>query len=137
MAVPFVMDWVGLPIVPVVTLAGAAAAAVAGAAGAAHAIATSREEALGFTTVVLSMFAWLAWIAWPSLLPQGRGPDLAHHLLLVDYIDQHWRLPHDSALGQALGEMLHYTPGVHLLASNVGAWLRNDGLHAIYPVVAL
>jgi hypothetical protein len=137
MAVPFVMDWFGLPIVPVVSLASAIGAAGAVGVLAGRAIAMTREETIGFVVVCVTMFAWLAWIAWPSLLPQGRGPDLAHHLMLVDYIDQHWRLPHDPALGRVFGEMLHYTPGVHLLASTAGAWTRSDGLHAIYPVVAL
>ena len=49
--------------------------------------------------------------------PIGGGPDLAHHLVLVDYIERHWRLVHDPALGAVMGEMADYTPGVHLLAA--------------------
>jgi nucleoside-diphosphate-sugar epimerase len=32
-------------------------------------------------------------LARPSLLPPGGGPDLTHHLQLVDYIERHWQLP--------------------------------------------
>jgi hypothetical protein len=83
-----------------------------------------------------ALAAWLLSLAWPSLLPPGSGPDLTHHLVLVDYLERHWRLP-DSSLAGAMGEMAHYTPGLHLMAVVAGAWARTDGLHAIYPVVAL
>src|SRR5439155_2461637 len=63
--------------------------------------------------------------------------DLAHHLMLVDYIERHWRLAHDPALGAVMGEMIDDTPGLHLLAAVTGAWTRTDGFHAIYPIVAL
>ena len=66
----------------------------------------------------------------------GGGPDLTHHLLLIDYIDRHWRLVHDPGVEAYLGEMVHYTPGSHLLASLAGAWTGSDGLHAVHPVVA-
>src|SRR5262249_39317519 len=35
-----------------------------------------------------------------------------------------------------LGEMLQYTPGVHLLAALGGSWAGLDGFHAVYPIVA-
>jgi hypothetical protein len=136
MAVPYVMDWCGLSISPAATFVfSTLIAATAGAA--ARRITMTREETIGFAAVVLALFGWLSWIAWPSMLPQGRGPDLTHHLMLIDYIDQHWQLPHDPGLGASLGEMMDYTPGLHLLAATAGAWMRSDGLHAIYPVVAL
>lgn len=78
---------------------------------------------------------WLLWLAGPSLLPPGGGPDLTHHLMLVDFIERHWQLP-DASLVAVLGEMTHYTPGLHLLAALVGAWTGTDGLHALYPLVA-
>ncbi len=66
--------------------------------------------------------AALLRVAWPSLVPPGRGPDLTHHLLLVDYIEQHHHLVHDRSLDGAMGEMAHYTPGSHLLAVMAGTW---------------
>ncbi len=32
--------------------------------------------------------------------------------------------------------MVHYTPGVHILAALAGAWVRSDGLHALHAVVS-
>src|SRR5207247_10120080 len=51
-------------------------------------------------------------------------------------IERHQRLVHDVRLSEYLGEMIDYTPGVHLLAVLTGAWFRSDALHALYPVVA-
>ncbi len=34
-------------------------------------------------------------------------------------------------------EMFDYTPGTHLLAVLAGRWTRTDGLHAVFPVIAL
>jgi hypothetical protein len=79
--------------------------------------------------------AWLLSFVYPSFLPPGAG-DLTHHLQLVDYIERHWRLP-DARLEAIMGEMAHYTPGLHLLSALAGAWSRTGGLHAIYPVVAV
>jgi hypothetical protein len=59
-----------------------------------------------------------------------------HHLALVDYIEQHWRLVHDVRLSEYLGEMVDYTPGFHLLAALVAAWIPGDALHVVYTVVA-
>jgi hypothetical protein len=85
---------------------------------------------------VLGTFAWFLWLARPDFLPTGSGPDLAHHLALLEYIQRHWRLVHDVALSEYLGEMVDYTPGSHLLAVLTGAWFRSDALHAVYPTVA-
>jgi len=79
---------------------------------------------------------WLLWRARPELLPTGSGPDLVHHLALIDYIEQHWRLVHDVRLSEYLGEMVDYTPGFHLLAALVAAWIPGDALHVVYAVVA-
>ena len=99
---------------------------------------TMRETGASIASVVLlvTIGCWLLWLASPSLLPGGGGPDLAHHLLLVDYLERHWQLP-DATLVGVMGEMAHYTPGLHLLAALGGAWIRGDGLHVIYPIVAL
>ena len=86
--------------------------------------------------LLLTIACWLGWLARPSFLPPGGGPDLAHHLLLVDYLERHWQLP-GGGLADAMGEMAHYTPGLHLLAALAGAWTRSDGLHAVYPIMAI
>ncbi len=79
----------------------------------------------------------LLWLQWPALLLPGGGADLAHHLQLVDYVDRHWRLVHDPSIEAYLGEMVHYTPGAHLLASLAGRSAGTDGFHAIYSVLAV
>ena len=76
-------------------------------------------------------------MSWPSLVPPGRGPDLTHHLLLVDYIQQNGHLVHDRSLDGAMGEMAHYTPAAHLLAVIAGAWFGVDGLRAFFPLVVV
>ena len=76
-------------------------------------------------------------VAWPALLPPGRGPDLAHHLLLVDYIEQHGHLVHDRSLDGLMGEMAHYTPGAHLLAVFAGRWFGVDAIRAFFPLLVL
>jgi hypothetical protein len=85
--------------------------------------------------VLVAVWSWLLSLAWPSLLPPGRGPDLTHHLMLVDFLERNWRLP-DASLVPVMVEMAHYTPGVHVLAALAGAWTRSDGFHAIYTVLA-
>jgi hypothetical protein len=103
-----------------------------------HRRATADRQALaGFTALVAATFGWLLWRARPDFLPAGTGPDLAHHLQLLAYIAQHGRLVHDLSAGVALGEMIDYTPGAHLLIAMAAAWLRTDALHAAHPFVAL
>jgi hypothetical protein len=93
-------------------------------------------ETLTFTGIVAVTFGWLLWIARPSLFPLGSGPDLTHHLLLINYIEAHWTLVHDPAAQEFLGEMVQYTPGSHILTSLAGAWSRSSGLHALHAVMA-
>jgi hypothetical protein len=92
-------------------------------------------EVATFAGIVTALLAWLLWLAWPDLLPVGKGPDLTHHLVLIDYIEHHWRLVRGSPVG--LGEMAHYTPGSHLLAALAAAWVGTRGFHTIHPVVAV
>src|SRR5207248_10326353 len=66
-------------------------------------------------------------------LPPPPAPPLFPYTTLFR---SHWRLVHDVRLSEYLGEMIDYTPGVHLIAALAGAWLRTDGLHAVYAVVA-
>src|SRR5439155_25837251 len=60
-----------------------------------------------------------------------------HHLMLIDFIERHWALPHDPALEASLGEFFHYTPGSQLLAALAGAWTGVGGFRAAYPLLAL
>jgi hypothetical protein len=97
----------------------------------------SRHDVIALVAIVCAIFAWLLWLARPTLLWVGGGPDITHHLVLIDYIDRHWQLSRDVVSDPYLGDMVYYTPGSHLLIALVGAWTRTDGLHALYPVVAL
>jgi len=90
-----------------------------------------------FAVVVAGVAAWLAWLARPYLLPLSTGPDLTHHLILIRYIEEHWRLVHDGSLERFLGEMAQYTPGSHILAALAGAWSGTDGLRSLHMVQAL
>lgn len=94
-------------------------------------------DLLVWAGVVAFVAAVVIRLSWPALLPPGRGPDLAHHLLLVDYIEQNGHLVHDRALEGAMGEMAHYTPGAHLLAVLFGKWLGTDGTRAFFPLLAM
>jgi len=132
-----VSDWIGVPIAPFAVLAAAAAAAIAAFAAMRRTAMADRSAAATCAAIVAAAFAALLWRAAANrLLPTSSGPDLVHHLALIDYIEQHWRLVHDVRLSEYLGEMIDYTPGVHLLAALAGRWLRRDGLHVVYTVVA-
>lgn len=87
--------------------------------------------------IVIFLIAALLRFSWPALIPPGRGPDLTHHLLLVDYIEQHQHLVHDRSLDGAMGEMAHYTPLSHLLAVMAGVWFGSDGLHTFFPLAVV
>src|SRR5262249_51053698 len=41
------------------------------------------------------IFFWCLWKARPDFLPVGGGPDLTHHLVLINYIERHWNLIFD------------------------------------------
>lgn len=87
--------------------------------------------------IVVGLTAWLLWTARPTLMPLSTGPDLTHHLLLVNYIERHWRLVHDQSLARLLGEMAQYTAGSHILAALVGAWTSRGGLRVFHAVQCL
>ena len=87
--------------------------------------------------IVFFIIVVLLRFSWPALVPPGRGPDLTHHLLLVDYIEHNHHLVHDRSLDGAMGEMAHYTPAAHLLAVMAGAWFGSDGLGAFFPLVVV
>ena len=132
----YLADWLGFMIAPFAILPIAAAAAAATFYQLRPDATGDRPAFIAFAASVCITFALLLWLARPDVLPTGSGPDLAHHLALVDYIERHWRLVHDARLSEYLGEMIDYTPGSHLLAALFGRWLGRGALHAVYPVVA-
>ena len=130
-------DWVGLTISPLATLVVAVVSSVALFSWLRPERPRSWADLVVFLAIVTEIVAWLLWSEWPGLLAPGGGADLTHHLQLVDYIDRHWRLVHDAAVEAFLGEMIHYTPGAHLLASLAGHWAGTDGFHALYTILAI
>jgi len=94
-------------------------------------------DLVAWTGIVIFLIAMFLRLSWPSLVPPGRGPDLTHHLLLVDYIQQNGHLVHDRSLDGAMGEMAHYTPAAHLLAVIAGVVFGVDGLRAFFPLAVV
>src|SRR5262245_32879237 len=132
----YLLDRVGLSFPPLLLLVVFLGTAIATFAGLRPSVAWRRDELVAWLAVVGVNFLWLLWIAAPSFLPLGSGADLTHHLLLIQYIEQHWRLVHDPAAERFLGEMTGYTPGGHILIAAAGSWTGTDGLRALYPVLA-
>jgi len=130
-------DRVGFTISPFVTLAAALGFSLATFLRLRRHISPARADLACYIALVAATAASLLWLQWPELLLPGGGDDLTHHLQLVDYIDRHWRLVHDPPIEAYLGEMVHYTPGSHLLASLAGRWTRTDGFHTVYTVLVV
>jgi hypothetical protein len=138
MAAGYLLDLAGLRINPLALAAAAGGAAVAGFRGFRREPGTpARDELAGFSAVVIALGAFLLWRAWPALLPVTDGPDVVHHLQLIHLIQRTGRLAHDPALNVYLLEMMNYTPGSHILAATIAAWLRVDALRVVYPIAAL
>jgi hypothetical protein len=135
----YLLDRLGAPIAPTLVLL----VSLACGAGALRWCLRSSTRDVGHADlmavagVVLGVLVALLWLAWPELLPTGGGSDLTHHLQLIDFIDRQWHLAHTAADALLIGNMIYYTPGSHLLTALAGAWSRSDGLHAVYPVLAL
>ena len=130
-------DWLGLAISPAATLAAGTAFSVVWAVWLRRRASDTWADLAAYVAIVAAACSSLLWLQWPDLLLPGGGADLAHHLQLVEYIDRHGRLVHDPSIEAYLGEMVHYTPGAHLLASLSGQWTATDGFHTIYCVLAL
>ena len=135
-ALAYVIDRAGFGLVsiPVLVLSVTAAAYLAWRAPASTP--DSGSDVLALAGIVGFVLAAILRLGWPSLMPPGRGPDLAHHLLLVDYIEQTGHLVQARALEGAMGEMAHYTPGAHLLAVLFGKWVGTDGTRVLFPLLA-
>ena len=86
--------------------------------------------------VVLGSLAYFLWLASPSLLPVTNGPDVVHHLVLIDLIQRTHHLIHGTALNGYLFEMAAYTPGSHIVAALLASWLRTDAVRVVHPIAA-
>lgn len=132
----YVGDRLGIAFRPAFMLGVVAVAAVSLLIGLTRRAVWDAAETATFAGIVAGTFGWLLWIARPSFFPLGSGPDLTHHLLLINYIEAHWTLVHDPGVQEFLGEMVQYTPGSHILTALAGAWSRSNGLHALHAVMA-
>jgi hypothetical protein len=133
----YLMDAAGLGVQPWGALALALVLTGSGAALLPIERERKTSDLIAWAGIVFFILAVLLRMSWPSLVPPGRGPDLTHHLLLVDYIEQNHHLVHDRSLDGTMGEMAHYTPAAHLLAVMAGAWFGSDGLRAFFPLAVL
>jgi hypothetical protein len=129
-------DAIGLGLRPVAAAVVGLTAALASASAGRWAR-PSCASALIFFGTTAGTAATLLWIARPSFLPGGSGPDLTHHLMLIDYLERHGTLVHDPDAWRQLGEMAYYTPGFHLLAVIAGHLSGVGGFFAVYPIVAV
>jgi hypothetical protein len=118
---PYLADYVGAGVQPLWSAAGAFGLALLVALGLGRHVRPGVGELVLFAAITTGTTAYLCWIAWPSLLPPGSGADLTHHLVLIEYIEQHGTLVHEADAGGLLGEMADYTPGLHLLSVLAGA----------------
>lgn len=133
----YVIDLAGFGVQPWAALAVALLATGAAAAAWSRDADRAIGDLISWAAIVVFVIAVLLRLSWPALVPPGRGPDLTHHLILVDYIEHTGHLVHDRSLDGAMGEMAHYTPASHLLAVMAGAWFGSDGLGAYFPLVVV
>jgi hypothetical protein len=132
----YLMDRLGVAFSPFTMAFAAALAGAATLAILSRRASGTLSDPIAFTIIVAGCFGWLMWRARPNFLPLGSGPDLTHHLLLIQFIERHWLLVHDAGVEMYLGEMVQYTPGSHILAALAGAWSGTDGFHAVHGLVA-
>ncbi len=135
--VAYLIDWAGFGVQPWPAIGAAMVFAGLVTAPQQRATGPQASDLLAWLGVVVFVSVTLLGMSWPSLVPPGRGPDLAHHLLLIDYIQQNGHLVHDRSLEGSMGEMAHYTPGAHLLAVIAGVVFGVEGLRAFFPVVVI
>ena len=131
----YLFDLVGVPFRPL-PMAVVALATVVGAVPVVRRARAASTDGLVMGGLVVATLSWVLWLARPFLLPLATGPDITHHLMLIGYLETHWRLVHDPSLERVLGEMANYTPGSHILAALAGAWSHTDGTRALHGVQA-
>lgn len=133
----YAIDLLGFGVRPWTALTIALIVTGAGAMRRPRSTGSQSADLMAWLGIVIFLVAMLLRMSWPALVPPGRGPDLTHHLLLVDYIQQTGHLAHDRSLDGAMGEMAHYTPAAHLLAVMMGTVFGVDGLRAFFPLVVV
>ncbi len=133
----YAIDGLGFGVQPWTALAVALVVTGAAAWSRLRPVEPQSADLAAWLGIVFFVVTMCLGMSWPSLVPPGRGPDLTHHLLLVDYIQQHGHLVHDRSLDGTMGEMAHYTPASHLLAVVAGAVFGVDGLRAFFPLTVL
>lgn len=134
---PYVLGWLGAPLLPWAVAAAAVAAGTAvGVAASRAAVASADPEPVAlFGAVALVVAGWLVAVSPAGLVPPGGEPDLTHHLMLVDVLERTRHLVEEPSAGVRLAEMAHYTPGLHLAAVVVGALTGLGGWRVIYALV--
>lgn len=133
---PYLLGWGGAPLLPAVIAGAAVAAAGLAFTGTRPAVdARDRAPLWAWAAVSGGTGAWLVWRAWPLLLPSGGGSDLTHHLLLVEVLERTRHLVDGAAMSGAMGEMAHYTPGLHLAIVTLGALAGADAWRATLPLM--
>jgi len=132
------LGWMGTGLAPwLVTAIGVlSGAAICLATGSRHAAALA-APLWAWGLVFGAVLAMLIWPVWPALLPPGGASDLTHHLMLVDAIERTRHLVNGASSEAALGEMAHYTPGLHLLVAIAGSLVGVDAYRTMYPLLAI
>jgi hypothetical protein len=133
--VPYVCDSAGYGIAPAVTSACAAFAFVGVLLWARRRWVLRDADTALLSAIVVVTTLWLASYSRGSLLPPGSGPDLTHHLLLTDRLQEQRALVHDPHAAAAIGEMAHYTPGFHVLVALTAIVGRVDDFFVVYPML--
>ena len=132
---PYLLVWAGAPLEPGLVAAVAVAAAVLAFRSTGPDEGSDPAPLRTWAVVTGGAGAWLVWLAWPLLLPPGGGSDLTHHLMLVDVLDRTRRLVDGDAMGGAMGEMAHYTPGLHLAMVTLGSLAGVAAWRAAHPLL--
>jgi len=91
----------------------------------------------GFWVVIGGLFGYILQLAGRFLLPLSISGDVVHHLSLIDFIQHRHSLVHDRSLSIYLGELVYYTPGSHILAAMIAAWLGTTSVRVLHFLLAL
>ena len=74
----YVVDRIGLGMLPIAGVSSALAAAAMIWAALRRCVDDRLADTAAFVLVVSTCFGYLLWLAWPALLPLGSGSDLTH-----------------------------------------------------------
>ena len=137
--IAYLFGWFGLALMPALVAVSASAVAAVAGIGLGRGVHPPEPAELirGWAAVVAVGLVAVFTAAWPTLLPPGGASDLTHHLMLVDVLERTRHLVDGAASEAALGEMAHYTPGLHLLIVVAGSLAGVDAYRTAYPLLAL